>query len=102
VTGGDQDGSAERDAARVLTGYLALIPALVLHVMVGALLPLASAVAPQGMLVASVVGWVAGAGVIWRWHRTRPIATLFVPFGVLGLWYLALEVGQRSLGWGTG
>ena len=96
------DGSPAHDAARTLTGYLALIPALGLHVMVGALLPLTTALAPRWFLAVSVAGWIAAVVLIWRWHRQRPVTTLFVPFGVLGLWYLGLEGGQRLLGWGTG
>lgn len=83
---------AERIAARALAGYLALIPAIALHLMVGALLPLSTAFGPPWLLVVSIVVWAAAAIVIWRWHRRRPIATLFVPFAVLGLWYGALQV----------
>lgn len=102
AAGAEDDRSPEREAARVVTGYLALIPALLLHVMVGALLPLTSALAPTWFLAITVLGWVAAVTLIWRWHRRRPVATLFVPFGVLGAWYLLLELGQRTLGWGPG
>jgi hypothetical protein len=97
---GPPDGGPEREAARTLTGYLALIAAIVLHVMVGALLPLTPALGPGWMLPVSIVAWVAAVFVIWRWHRIRPIATLFVPFAMLGAWYLVLWLGSELLGWG--
>jgi len=86
-------GDPEREAARTLTGYLALTAAVVLHVMVGALLPLTTARGPTWMLGVSVVAWVAAAVLIWRWHRVRPIATMLVPFALLGAWYLVLQIG---------
>ncbi len=98
--GADHDADVEREAARKLTSYLALTAALVLHVMVGALLPLTTALGPRWMLAASVLAWVAAAMLIWRWHRLRPIATMLVPFAVLGAWYLALQIGSAVLGWG--
>ena len=90
--GAHHDGDLEREAARTLTGYLALTAAVVLHVMVGALLPLTTALGPRWMLAISVVAWVAAAVLIWRWHRLRPIATMLVPFALLAAWYLALRL----------
>lgn len=103
--GGDRgardDGSPELQAARTLTGYLALAAALVLHVMVGALLPLTPQLAPRWMLAVSVAAWIGGAVLIWRWHRVRPIVTMLVPFAVLGAWFVALRLGAAVLGWGS-
>jgi hypothetical protein len=93
-------GAAEEQAARALSGYLALAGAIVLHVMVGALLPVTVTLAPRWMLAVSVAAWVAAAVVIWRWHRRRPIVTLLVPFGVLALWFGAVRLGGAWLGWG--
>lgn len=91
---------AEDRAARALSGYLALGGAIVLHVMVGALLPVTVALAPRWVLAVSVAAWVVAAVLIWRWHRRRPIITLLVPFGLLALWYGTLQLGGAWLGWG--
>ena len=99
TAGGRHGLDPEAEAARNLSAYLALAGAIVLHVMVGALLPLTTALGPRWMLAASVTAWVATAVLIWRWHRSRPIVTLFVPFALLGVWYLALQAGARYLGW---
>lgn len=90
----------EREAERQLTGYLALAGALILHVMVGALLPLTPQLGPRWMLVVSVVAWAATAALIWRWHRIRPITTLLLPFALLSAWYGALRTGSVLFGWG--
>ncbi len=91
----------ERLAALTLSGYIALAGALLLHVMVGALLPLAQGLAPTWAMAVSAVVWVWGAVLLWRWHRARPIVTLFVPFGVLAVWWALLRAGQAWLGWGA-
>jgi hypothetical protein len=91
---------AEEQAARALSGYLALGGAIVLHVMVGALLPVTVALAPRWALGVSVAAWVVAAVLIWRWHRRRPIITLLVPFGLLAVWYGALQLGGAWLDWG--
>jgi hypothetical protein len=48
----------------------------------------------------SVAAWVVAAVLIWRWHRRRPIITLLVPFGLLAVWYGALQLGGAWLDWG--
>lgn len=94
---GDQ---APEDAARRLTARIALAAALVLHLMVGALLPATPQLAPPWGLPVFATLWFVAVAVILRWYRARPITAMLVPFALVGAWLATLWIGRTLFGWG--
>lgn len=88
-------------AARRLTARITLIGALVLHLMVGALLPTTPQVAPAWGLPVFVTLWFVIAALILRWYRTRAITTLLLPIMLVGVWLVTLWAGTNLFGWGV-
>ena len=87
-------------AAQQFTARITLIGALVLHLMVGALLPTTPQLAPPWGLPVFATLWFVTAAMILRWYRTRAIITLLLPIALVGAWLVTLWVGANLLGWG--
>lgn len=87
-------------AAHRLTARITLIGALVLHLMVGALLPTTPQLAPAWGLPVFATLWFVAAALILRWYRTRPITTLLLPIALVGSWLATLWAGANLFGWG--
>jgi hypothetical protein len=87
-------------AAHRLTARITLIGALVLHLMVGALLPTTPQLAPPWGLPVFATLWFVTAALILRWYRTRAITALLLPIALVGIWLATLWAGANLFGWG--
>lgn len=86
-------------AAHRLTARITLIGALLLHLMVGALLPTTPQLAPAWALPVFATLWFVVAALILRWYRTRAITTLLLPIALVGVWLATLWAGSNLSGW---
>jgi len=94
---GDRDLSR---AAHRLTARITLIGALVLHLMVGALLPTTPQLAPAWALPVFATLWFVIAALVLRWYRIRAITTLLLPMALVVVWLATLWAGSNLFGWG--
>lgn len=84
-----------REAAAGLSARVALLAAGGMHLLLAAFVLPVGRIVPGWAAMALLAGWVAGAALIWRWHRARPVTTLLVPpVGALGWWVVVAAVGS--------
>lgn len=55
--------------------------------------------APLWAIALLLLFWAALATLAVRWWRTRPAWILVLPFIGVGVWVLALTLGENLLGW---
>jgi len=80
----------ERVAASV--GALGLLAVLPFYVSSGL-------VAPLWAVVLVPLFWAALAVCAFRWFTRRPWVVLVLPMVAVAIWFLALTLGERLLGW---
>jgi hypothetical protein len=56
-------------------------------------------VAPVWAIGGLLLLWAAGAGLLVRLARTRPLATPLVPLGNAAVLWAAITLGEQVLGW---
>lgn len=83
---------------RDLAAVIALVAAVVLHLIVGVLHLTIGLVAPGWAVIALNIEWLAMAALLWRWRR-RPAPLLAVPFISAAILLTTVMLGDRLLGW---
>jgi hypothetical protein len=86
-------------AGRDVAGVIALVTAVVLHLVVGVFVLASGLLAPGWAVALLVAAWGACWVPVWRWRRTHPIRTMLVPFAMATVWWLTITAGDAWLGW---
>ena len=86
------------DRSRV-PGYLAAGLAMVAMAVIGVFYVSAGLVAPLWAVIGLVTIWVVLVVVGVLWFRRRPFLVLLLPVIAVLVWFGALTLGERLLGW---
>lgn len=72
---------------------------LVLNLLVGWVYWATPLLAPAWLLLVLLPVWVGSLWLQIRWRRRRPWLGFLVPGAALAVWWVAITLGDRYLGW---
>lgn len=89
---------ASRDPSRVLR-YLAAGLGMVALAVVGFFYLASGLVAPLWAVVVLMAIWIGLAVIGIIWFRRHPLRVLALPVAAAAIWWIAITLGERLLGW---
>ena len=87
-----------RVEGRRLASVIALAFGGMMHAIVGVFVFSSGLLAPGWAVVGLLLVWALSAIQMWRWRRL-PLLVLAIPLVMAGIWWVAITLGERLLGW---